>query len=243
MTPVAEMSPQRQLCDNLGNGLHAMAQPLTVLRGALGALMMRPASGADNNRYLELSNMQVERLCSLMSGLRELLDAAQSDPVCEQIDLWELLSPMIDSILQNTGVRIAASKPSRHIEVIGDHARTGHAFQAVLTAARAQSSRGDVIHVDLLPHDGFLDVTVQGQNARGKSLGSVDRFYLSLAEANIRSQGGLYECVEDPFRVSLKLPLHDADGQDTEAASPFYSQDDNRSTSDSMNSIFRTGER
>ena len=221
MIPVAEINSQRQLCKDLSNGLHAMAQPLTVLRGALGALMMRRASGADTDRYLELSNVQAERLCSLMSGLRGLLDAVQSDPVYAQIDLWDLISPMLDSILQGTGVQIAASKPSRHIDVIADHLRTEHAIQATLAAAKALTSQGDVIQLDLLPHDGFLDVTVQSGNTWRKNLSSIDRFHLSLAEASIRSQGGLYECVEDPFRVSLKLPLHDAEEKNTE--SPCYS--------------------
>lgn len=206
--------PQRRLCEELGNGLHAMAQPLTVLRGALGALIMRRSPGADTDRYLELSNVQVERLCSLMSGLHGLLDAFQFDPACVQIDIWDLISPILDSILQDSGVQIAASKPSRRFDVIGDPTRTEHAIQAVLAAAKALSSKGDVIQVDLIPCDGFLDVTVRGRNTRGKSLSSIDCFNLSIAEAHIRSQQGLYECVADPFRVSLKLPLHDAEERD-----------------------------
>jgi hypothetical protein len=80
------------LCRELDQGLHALAQPLTILRGALGALTMRDAVPAQAaSRYLELSNTQVERLCSLLSGLQNLLDGVRSAPTCTEIKL-----PLLD---------------------------------------------------------------------------------------------------------------------------------------------------
>jgi hypothetical protein len=38
---------------------------------------------------------------------------------------------------------------------------------------------------------------------------------LSLVKASIRSQQGIYECVEDPLRISLKLPLQDEEEMST----------------------------
>ena len=71
----------------LDEGLHALAQPLTVLRGALGALTMRGAVRPEAaSRYLEMSNTQVERLCSLLSGLQNLLDGVRSEPACTEIE-------------------------------------------------------------------------------------------------------------------------------------------------------------
>jgi hypothetical protein len=76
------------LCRELDQGLHALAQPLTILRGALGALTTRDAVPAQAaSRYLEMSNTQVERLCSLLSGLQNLLDGARSAPACAEIKL------------------------------------------------------------------------------------------------------------------------------------------------------------
>lgn len=51
-----------------------MAQPLTVLRGALGALELRGATAAESTRYVEISSRQVDRLCDLLAGMRDLLD-------------------------------------------------------------------------------------------------------------------------------------------------------------------------
>jgi hypothetical protein len=42
---------------------------------------------------------------------------------------------------------------------------------------------------------------------------------LALAEANIRSQQGEYECVEDPFRVSMTLLVQDIDPVNSQDAS------------------------
>jgi hypothetical protein len=75
----------------LDEGLHALAQPLTVLRGALGALTMRDAGRPETaSRYIEMSNIQVERLCNLLSGLHSLLDGVRSEPACTGIEFPRL---------------------------------------------------------------------------------------------------------------------------------------------------------
>ncbi|MGA2569256.1 MAG: hypothetical protein ABSF23_01940 [Terracidiphilus sp.] len=214
----ADAGGQARLCEDLGNGLHAMAQPLAVLRGALGALAMRGRVAADSGRYLEMSIQQVERLCSTMNRLSGLLDAHQSGAARTKVNLCELIGSLLESdgfIPRESGVRIAAARPGRHVHVAGDPVRTEQAIRAALTAAMALASHGDVLHVGVAPGDGFAHLTVENRNSRGRTLNSSDRLQLSLAEANIRSQQGLYECVEDPFRVSIKLPLHDEQGPDT----------------------------
>ena len=80
-----------RLCRELDEGLHALAQPLTILRGALGALTMRGAVRPETaNRYLEMSNTQVDRLCNLLSGLHSLLDGVRSEPACTGIEFPRL---------------------------------------------------------------------------------------------------------------------------------------------------------
>jgi signal transduction histidine kinase len=75
------------VCRELGDGLHALAQPLTILRGALGALTMRDAVRPEAaSRYLEMSNTQVERLCDLLSDLQNLLGGIRSEPARTKIE-------------------------------------------------------------------------------------------------------------------------------------------------------------
>jgi hypothetical protein len=221
-TAMPDAEHRMRLYEDLGSGLHAMAQPLTVLRGALGALAMRGGVAADSSRYVEMSTQQVERLCNLMFRLQDLLDAHQYEAACAKVDLWAITESLVeddDPTLRESGVRIAAAKPDRHVHVAGDPARTEQAIRAALSAARAMSSQGDVLHLGVMPGDGFAHLTVENRNSQGRSMKSSDRLRLSLAEANIRSQQGVYEFVEDPFRVSMRLPLYDEQERNIEAAS------------------------
>jgi hypothetical protein len=75
------------LCREFDEGLHALAQPLTILRGILGALTMGDAvSPQAASRYLEMSNTEVERMCSLLAGLQNLLVRVQPEPACTEIE-------------------------------------------------------------------------------------------------------------------------------------------------------------
>jgi signal transduction histidine kinase len=89
---VGDAESYARVCRELDEGLHALAQPLTILRGALGALTMRGAVPPQvASRYLEMSNTQVDRLCNMLSGLHNLLDGVRSEPACTEIKL-----PLLD---------------------------------------------------------------------------------------------------------------------------------------------------
>jgi hypothetical protein len=211
-----------RLCEDLDLGLHAMAQPLTVLRGVLGALLMRSSQSGDTVRYLEMSNKQVDRLCELLLGMQNLLNVVQFEAASAPIDVWGLIAPVLEdhsSLFKEAGVKVAAARPDRAFGAIGDPARTVQAIQAALATAVALSSHGDVIHLDFVPGDGFLDVTLRNNNTHTKNLTSIDRLNLSLAAEGIRSQRGLYEFIENPLRVSLKLPLSERNETSNENAS------------------------
>jgi hypothetical protein len=84
---VSDAQSYAWFCRELDEGLHALAQPLTILRGALGALTIRGAVRPETaTRYLEMSNTQVDRLCNLLSGLHNLLDGVRSEPACAEIE-------------------------------------------------------------------------------------------------------------------------------------------------------------
>jgi signal transduction histidine kinase len=204
--------PQAAIFSELANGLHALVQPLTIVRGALGALSMSQGISPEHERYLQMSSAQVDRMCDLMSDLQTLLDATQFDAHSVDLDLSELIGPIIEDlhpVALQSGVQIAPMMPHDAIHAIADPARTEKALQASLKTAVSVASRGDVIRLDVLSRNGFVDLTVRNTNRHGKSLSSSDRLSLALVQAAIRSQHGVYECVEDPLRISLSLPLRD----------------------------------
>lgn len=202
---------QSRLCNDLDRGLHAMAQPLTVLRGTLGALIMRGNQDGNSTRHLEMSNKQVDRLCELLRCMQNLLNIYQFDAASSHFTAWQLIAPVLEeysSVLQDAGVRLEVSMPDQAVRAMGDPARTAQAVQAGLAAAATLSSKGDVIQLELAERSGFIEMTLENRNAHTKSLTSFDRLNLSMAEESIRSQKGCYECSENPFRVSFRLPLN-----------------------------------
>jgi hypothetical protein len=62
---------------SMADGLHALAQPLTILRSSIAAA--GAAETQDRQRYyLDISKSQVERACEFFDSLQQLAILAQS---------------------------------------------------------------------------------------------------------------------------------------------------------------------
>jgi hypothetical protein len=198
-------------CRELGEGLHALAQPLTVLRCALGALTMRGAVGPEaDNRYLEMSNTQVDRLCDLLSCLHNLLDGVRSEPVCTEIDLWDLTVSVLENRQADSSDSLPSTslgKPACELRVMADRGRIEEALHVALDAVESQSQSHDDICVDIGRRDGFANLSLLCTRPNGKKLSAMSWLRLSAAEANIKKQHGIYECTESPFQISIMFPL------------------------------------
>jgi len=195
---------------DLANGLHAMAQPLTILRAAMEVLNLPPATGVDQRRYLEISATQLERTCRLFANVQDLVTARSADAQRTRLELWEIIGPLIEEethLLQAPGVAIAVAKPETLTPILGDAGRTKQAVGAALEIAAELASRGDVIELRVSRSGGFVQLAVENTRVHGRRLDSSARLSLALAEANMLSQQGHYEFVSDPFRVSLALPI------------------------------------
>lgn len=195
---------------DLANGLHAMAQPLTMLRAAVEVLAMPQSAGIDRQRYLEISAGAVERTCQLFARVQDLVTASMIAAESVEFDLWNVITPVIEDhrrLFQTSGVALAAAKSDDWKPIIGDAARTEQAIAVVLQMAGELATKGDVIELSGSSASGFMQLRVENSRRHGKPVGSTARLGLALAEANIVSQRGRYEFAEDPFRVSLSLPV------------------------------------
>jgi hypothetical protein len=204
----AEDAKLDRLCANLADGLHAMAQPLTILRSALAAAPS--ADGAGRARYLTISGEQIERLCGLFERIQDLVISSQNAADCLPFDLAQLLSLLLKdqrAAIKGAGVQLSVAIEDNLRSVVGDTARTEQAVLAALDIAAGTASKGDVIEVLVASRNGFAELAVSNDRAHGKALNSTQRLSLSLAAANIQSQHGQLEWADDPFRVSLALPL------------------------------------
>lgn len=212
--PEAVDPEQARFYADLVNGLHAMAQPLTILRSAIEVLALPQAAAIDQRRYLEISAKQVARTCGMFASLQDLVEVRIIEAQQARFDLWELLSPLVEDqrrLFLTAGIGIAAARSGPWAASWGDAGRTEQALLALLKTAGSVSASGDVIELRAELADGFVELTLENTRKHGKRIDSSDRLSLSVAEANILSQNGRYAVIEDPFRVSLALPIEEFD--------------------------------
>jgi hypothetical protein len=196
--------------EELANGLHAMAQPLTVARGAIEVLRMPIAAYRDPERYLDLASQQIERVCHLFGCVQDLMLSRLVEARRDQFDWWEVITSLVEHHkvkLQTNGISLAVTRRAPRRPASGDPQRAERAVSAVLDAAAALASRGDTVDLTL---DSSMDVnrlTISIPRAQIQHVDSSTRLYLSLAEENISSQCGTFQYTENPFCVSLILPV------------------------------------
>jgi signal transduction histidine kinase len=211
---------QEAFCADVADGLHALAQPLTILRSAITLMAAAQADGGDCARYMDLSTVQIERACRLFSSVQDLLAAKLVEADAEPIDMRNLLTRVIEErshALDGRGIDLAAEISTAPAMAFGDLRRTERALAAALDAAVSVSSAGDVIQVDSSVSNGFLECAFQSTSRQDNNLKSSDRLNLSLTKANMLSQQGRYEFTQEPFRISLALPVHASEVTESEA--------------------------
>jgi signal transduction histidine kinase len=190
-------------------GLHAMAQPLTILRSSVPALAAAGVTPAKQQRYLELSIRQVQRACTLFDRLQDLVVAGQTQAECAPVDFAAMVATVADEnrkALQDLGVELRVQLPGDLPMAQGDASRTRQALTAGFTAAALISASGDVMEVAATARNRQVELVVRIDRVHGMCLESHERLNLRLAQANMTSQRGDYECTEDPFQVRLALP-------------------------------------
>lgn len=203
-----------RFCAEVADGLHALAQPLSILRAAME--MISVSERTARLRYLSVAEQQMGRTSRLFSSLQYLLASELEPAHCTRFDLWELLAPIIEDrtpALRELGIAIAASKPDSPLPVFADAERTQQAISALLETATANSSPGDRIELKTTQSGGSVEFSVTGADNEARRMSSTDRLNLSLAKRNILSQHGAYDFCEDPFRASFTLPVNESGAQ------------------------------
>jgi hypothetical protein len=202
-----------RITGQFADGLHALAQPLTILRSALAASTMPQLSLADRSRYLETSAAQIENACLVFHQLRELV-AVQQDPAQrERIDTALLLHHFCEAerpALLEAGVNLTMVCPDRVPDFVGDMDRMLQALFAAVQVASRHALPGDIIELRASSGSGWVEISVVKSGGLASSLKSGERLTLAIAEANVRSQQGSYDFQEAPWRIAFTLPAYGA---------------------------------
>src|ERR1035438_8170792 len=123
----AQSDEQAKFLADMTAALHAMAQPLTILRSAVAAAAVPGISPVKQRRYLDLSTAQATRTCILFEYLQDLVIARQIEADCAPIDLSVMVSNAArdqKAALQGLGIELEVLRPKVLPMPFGDASRT-----------------------------------------------------------------------------------------------------------------------
>jgi signal transduction histidine kinase len=211
VTPlVAEEGSQAMFFATMAEGLHALAQPLTILRSSVMACMIPGISAVKQRHYLDLSAEQVQRACILFEQVQDLVIANQMEAECAPIDLGAMVATAVDDLTttpQKPGVELTLLLPETIAMALGDAGRALQAILVGLKTAMEVSAAGDAVQIVVTARGPWVELVIRNDRVHGVTLNSSARLSLSLARTNILSQQGEFEHSEDPFRVRMALPF------------------------------------
>jgi hypothetical protein len=172
----------KAFCWNLSQGLHAAAQPLTILRAGLG-----------NARLGGMSNEEIIEPELIATPILPLLAHA-----AEGVDL----------LFKQSGVSLRTTVPDCIQPVLINRLKTLEVLSSLLLIAQATSRSGDAVEfIAASESSAAVRVVIRNLNAHVADLNMEASLGLALAEANVRSQRASLDWSLQPFTVEIVFPI------------------------------------
>jgi signal transduction histidine kinase len=210
-SPIATSSAasSKILCKNLMQGMHAAAQPLTILRASLSKGRTDRMNIEEHRELVESSAGEIDRLCNLFNLLQQLVavESAQPQLCAARIQpLLEYTTEGVSLLFKEDGMTLKCGLPEIRQPLLIDSARTRQALSCILLIAHAISKASDTVEVVAETSAGGVRITVRNRDSYDGPMNAERTLSLALAEANIRSQQGSLTCDLQPFCVRIELP-------------------------------------
>ena len=196
------------LCSHLARGLHAAAQPLTILLASLGKEHTDPMSTAELRELTAGSAIQVQRVCSLFNCLQQLVIAESTTPQLSSTPILPLLTHVVDGVNQmfeKDGMSFSSVLPDKCLPVLINRGRTRQALMSVLLIAHLLSKTKDTIEFIAASLAATVQIVVRNSNLFVDRMETEASLSMALAEANIRSQRGSLSWSLRPLNVQIEL--------------------------------------
>ena len=197
------------LCSQLSLGMHAAAQPLTILLASLSKANTDRMNTTELRELTESSAVHVQRVCALFRYLQQLLLIENSRAhVCPTPILPVLVHVVegVDLLFRETGISLKVTMPDSCHPVRIDRARTVQALTSVLLIAHGVSKARDTVELILTSTPHTVQIVVRNWNSVVKGLNPEVHLCLAVAEANMRSQQAGFSLNLQPFHVQIELP-------------------------------------
>jgi len=198
-----------KLCLNLAEGFHAVAQPLTILRAGLGSCQSGRMNLSELRETVANSALEVERLCSLLHCMQEVVIAESVEPEVSANPLLPLLAYVADGVnllFEKDGMILSSTIPDTCQPVLINRDRTLEALTSVLLTAHALSRAQDTVElIASSTSANVVRVLVRNVKSYGGAMNAEANLLMVLAEANIRSQDAGFSLSLQPFSVQIEL--------------------------------------
>jgi signal transduction histidine kinase len=198
------------LFSNLSDGLHATAQPLTILRASLSEAQIDPMSRDELRELAVRSSVEVERVCTLFRCLQQILNIGRFKPNLSATPILPLIADVaggVDLVFERDGMFLSSIVPETCQPVQIDPARTHQALSIVLLIAHRVSQAQDTIELFASsPSARVVRIVVRNRTSNVDTVDSQMHLSMALAEANIRSQRASFSWRLKPFKVQIELP-------------------------------------
>jgi hypothetical protein len=197
-------------CRSLSEGLHAAAQPLTILLAGLQTPCVDEMSRAELTDLVSSSAHEVVRVCALFTYLQDLVSTESVEPELLATPLLPLLAHAIegvDLLFRESGIFLRSTVPDAGEVIPISSKRTLAALSSVLLVAHAVSHVGDTVEVIVtVDSPDSVQVVLRNKNAHPEGLNSEEGLSMALAEANVRSQRASLSWSLEPFSVLVAFP-------------------------------------
>jgi K+-sensing histidine kinase KdpD len=213
----ANVSPG--LLQVLSEGMHTMAQPLTVLRATLEIASGNASCVSHYQKAVDGSLFEVTRLAEAMGFVQELLRIASDNSAASSVDLPEVLATVQEDlrcVFDTARVWLDVFWEDDILKIHASASRLRQCLFYLLQHAVRATSEGDTIHL-LAEKDGnrlriyvssdSADVVSRELSWSGCLQWSGVAPYLTLAEVLARVDGGRLQWKAKPFAAELWLPL------------------------------------
>jgi hypothetical protein len=197
-------------CSNMSQGMHAMAQPLTILRAGFSLGRVDGMSLDELQEFTAKSALQIDRVCLLFGCMQQFIVMESSEPQLAVLPLTPLVDYAIEGInrlFQDGRISLRVNIPEVVFAVLVNRERTIQALSSVLLISHAVSNAEDTVEVIATRSSTTVQVVIKSTNPEIHELSSEELLTMALAEASLRSQHGSLSWTCGPFHARIELQL------------------------------------
>ena len=196
------------------NGLHALAQPITLLHSYFYLAGLEAKRGSQLPQHFADAAAGVEHLCTLFRIVQEILHMQGAPLQSASVSAERAIAPLLENaeaVLAGSGSRLLlpyqVSLSGPHVAI--DAKLLRQAWTSLLHVVREACPPNSAIRCSFALEPGQWVVCLAPSRSKTSpvSFDDASQLHLALAAISLKRQGGKLERTEDPFSLLAHLPV------------------------------------